>query len=129
MRNYVINNNRVDYLNDLVISMDLNGVKELSKEQKNLFTYQFYSQMPYKSLDSIWTWISRDADRSKELFNFFRKHLKFKTSNDIFNYEVLSFKEQLPNWIKSYDLDKSMEKSGKMIQLLVEKKMLALKNS
>ena len=112
-KNYVINmNNRTKYLNELVKNLKLNSKKELTRDEKIIFTYNFYIQTPSRTLETIWQWISRYPKGKEELILFFRKQLKFKNSNDILNYEVLSDKEkelqQLPLWIKSYNIEKKM---------------------
>lgn len=122
MKNYIFNTKaRVEFLNDLVTSMNLKKQNELTKDQKILFTYQLFSQKPYRSLDVIWDWINRYPQKNKQLINFFRWHLKYKTAFDMSNYEVLSKKEQemehLPNWIKTYNLNKSMESDDRPLSL------------
>lgn len=112
-KNYVINmNNFTEYLNELVKNLKLNSKKELTRDEKIIFTYNFYMQTPPRTLETIWQWISRYPKGKEELILFFRKQLKFKNSNDILNYEVLSDKEkelqQLPSWIKSYNIEKKM---------------------
>ena len=121
-KDYIFNTKvRVKFLNDLVTSMDLKKQKELTKDQKILFTYQFFSQKPYRSLDAIWNWINRYPENNKQLINFFRWHLKYKTAFDMSNYEVLSKKEQereqLPNWIKTYNLNKSVGPDDRPLSL------------
>ena len=122
MKNYIFNTKaRVEFLNDLVTSMNLKKQNELTKDQKILFTYQFFSQKPYRSLDVIWDWINRYPQKNKQLINFFRWYLKYKTAFDMLNYEVLSKKEQemehIPNWIKTYNLNKSMGSDDRPLSL------------
>ena len=119
-KNYVaITKNRINFLNVIVSNMDLG--KELTKEQKIYFTYQFYSAKPARSLETIWTWLMRNPKDNKELIMFFRNYLKFKTANDMSDYEVLSPKEQkqeqLPSWIKNYDLRSKMGNEGREVTL------------
>ena len=105
-----ITNERVKFLNDVV--SDMYSAKELTKEQKIYFTYHFYAHKPERSLETIWNWMMRYPKDNKKLILFFRRFLKFKTTNDMANYEVLSLKEQerekLPSWIRDYNLESKM---------------------
>lgn len=105
-----ITNERVKFLNDVVSGMY--SAKELTKDQKIYFTYHFYAHKPERSLETIWNWMMRYPKDNKKLILFFRRFLKFKTTNDMANYEVLSLKEQerekLPSWIRDYNLESKM---------------------